>query len=143
MIQIKHFLLLPCLVCAVAAASSAVEPLPTAADAHQQFDNGKYKDAVRLVARMAGSKEWKEKKFDKFDLLNLKAESHLKLKETLLAATSFEAAAKETTDKPAAALARTTAYLIKHCSGTHYVPKATANQRIPGRPIDERITIEI
>ena len=143
MIHIKHILALPCLICVLAAWCGAAEPVPTADEAHQQFNDAKYKDAIRTTARIVGSREWQAKKFDKFDILNLKAESHLRLKETSLAATTFDAAAKETADKPAAALARTMAYLIKHCSGTHYVPKATANKRIPGKSVDERINIDI
>lgn len=143
MFQIKRAVLLPLLVCVAAAWSRAAEPVPSPDEAHQQFTDGKYKDAVRTLARIVASKEWQAKKFDKFDVLSLKAEAHLQLKESLLAATTFEAAAKETTDKRAAALARTTAYLIRHSVGTHYVPRATANKRIAGKSPDERITIEI
>lgn len=123
--------------------SPAPEPLPTADDAHHLFTDGKFRETVKSISKIAASKEWQAKQFDKYDLLMLKGEAHLKLKESVVAASAFEAASKETEDKPKAALAHTTAVLIKKCIGTNYVPKAGNEKRIPGKSANEHITIDI
>jgi hypothetical protein len=124
-------------------AATPPEPLPTANQAHQEFTDGKYREAIKSISKIAASREWQAKQFDKHDLLLLKGEAHLKLKESAAAAAAFEAASKETTDKPAAAVAHMTSILIKKCIGTHFIPKATADKRIPGKSPTDRLTIDI
>ena len=121
----------------------AAEVLPTKAEVHQKFDDAKYLDVVKDVAKITASREYKTKKTDAYDLLTLKAEAHLRLKENALAASTFEAASKETTDKAAAALVRTTALLIKKATGSRFVPKATTGKHVPGQKAEERPTIDI
>src|SRR5579871_6356445 len=106
------------LICSAAALGATPEPLPTASDAHQQFNDGKFRDAIKSISKIAASREWQAKQFDKHDLLLLKGEAHLRLKETIAAAAAFDAASRETSDKPAIALDHTTSVLIKKCIGT-------------------------
>src|SRR6202000_486733 len=104
-----------------------------------------------------------------YELYTMKGEAHLHLKESALASTSFESAAKAAADQmvidKAAAdksekqddaldakvaadhasygVAHATAYLIKHSVGMYYVPKATANQRVAGGSPEDHIKFDI
>lgn len=121
----------------------AADALPSLEDVRQEYDAAKYKDVVRDVSHITTSRAWQAKKTDAFDLFTLKAEAHLRLKENLLAATTFETAAKSTADPAQAGVARATAYLIKHSTGPNYVPRATINKRAPGQRADDHLKINI
>ena len=147
----------------------AAEPPPLTADVRQQFTDAKYSEVIRSVSKITASREWQAKKTDAYELYTMKGEAHLHLKESSLAISSFELAAKAandqlTIDKAAAdkaektddaleakviadhaayGVAHATAYLIKHSVGLNYVPKATANQRVKGGSPEEHVKIDI
>ncbi|HWE04157.1 MAG TPA: hypothetical protein VG326_17250 [Tepidisphaeraceae bacterium] len=126
----------------IATMTMAVEPLPTAAEVRKDFAEGKYRDVVKSVTKIIATRDWQAKKPDGYELLNLKAESHFRLKENPLAVNAFDAAAKLAPDALSAATARTTAVLIRKSTGIHYAPKA-ANQRVKGAKPAELVTIDI
>ncbi len=116
---------------------------PSVADVHQLFADGKYKEVIRGITKITTSREWQASRPDAYELLCLKAEAHLKLKEGTPAATTFDAAARVTTDKAAAAAARTTAILIKRSIGLRYISRPNAAKRVPGQKAEEHVAIDI
>ncbi|HWE92537.1 MAG TPA: hypothetical protein VG269_01065 [Tepidisphaeraceae bacterium] len=121
----RAFSLALCVVCAALTPSAwgAVEPLPTADEIHQLFTDGKYPEVLHKLARAMGSKEWKGEQFDHYDLLMVKAETHLRLKEAGPASAAFAQAAKEAPDRKSIAIARANEFLIKKTISLHYTRK--------------------
>ncbi|HET6248501.1 MAG TPA: hypothetical protein VFE47_12435 [Tepidisphaeraceae bacterium] len=185
MTKITRVLAAPALACFLAGATlaataasrpasppSAPKPaveMPTIGDARQDFTDGKYTDVIKTVVKITTSREWQAKKENAYELYTMKGEAHLHLKESSLAAASFELAAKAaaeqlvidkaavdkaekqndsldakvTADHAAYGVAHATAYLIKHSVGMYYVPKATANQRVAGGSPEDHIKFDI
>ena len=118
-------------------------PPPATASIRQEYADAKYREVIRDVAKLTASKDWQVKKTDSYALWMLKANAHLQLKESALAASIYESAARNAPDKASAALARSNAYLIKHSVGLHYIPKATFNSQVDGGKPDDHPTIDI
>jgi hypothetical protein len=131
-----------CVVCAALApnARGAVEPLPTADEIHQLFTDGKYPEVLRKLTRAMGSKEWKGEQFDHYDLLMLKAETHLRLKEASPASAAFAQAAKEAPDRKSIAIARANEFLIKKTISLHYTRKPAPGWVASGQEQDLHYT---
>ena len=106
------------------AAAAASDALPTTDEIHQLFNEGKYKETLQKLSRVLALKGNSAKAYDRHDLLNLKAETHLRLKESSAAATAFELAAKEAPDEKAKATDAASAMLVKRSKSLTFTPAA-------------------
>jgi hypothetical protein len=104
-------------------AALAADPLPTAAEIHQLFDEGKYPQVLQKLQRVLILKGAAAKPYDRHDLLRLRGETQLHLKSAVPAAQSFTEAADATEDAAAIAVDRATALLIKRSPQLAYAPK--------------------
>jgi hypothetical protein len=107
----------------------------TLSDARDAFDQGQYPRALQLVTRVLAAKGEAAKGLDRYELLVLKGESHLRLKNSPAAAEAFDEAAKFAADEKTAALARAMGELVRRSKGSLYTPPAEKGAP-PPRPID-------
>src|SRR3954452_17311273 len=107
----------------VGRAAAGAEPLPTAAEIHQLYDEGKYPEVLQKLQRWLILRGEATKPYDRHDLLRLRGETQLHLKSQAPAAQSFTDAAAATEDAAAIAVDRATALLIKRSQQLAYTPK--------------------
>ncbi|HZL34552.1 MAG TPA: hypothetical protein VFC78_04525 [Tepidisphaeraceae bacterium] len=117
----------------------AADPLPTVEQIHKEFDAAKYHDVLKSLTRLMSSRDWQVTTVGHYDLLMLKAQVHLRLKQPALAVSSFALAAKEARDPKSAAVAHASELLLKRCNGLHFSPKPppadhSGNSRRPEPP---------
>ena len=109
--------LLCCLFMSSARAAGPIEnpPLPSGDELRQQFDSGDYTGVLRGIGRVLALNPAKlsEGGYDRFDLLMLRGESQLRLKQTSAALLTFHQAAKETKDPQQASVALATESLVR------------------------------
>ena len=106
------------------AQAAAPEALPTTDEMHQLFNEGKYKETLQKLSRVLALKGGAGKAYDRHDLLVLKAETHLRQKESSAASTAFELAAKEAPDEKAKATDVASAMLVKRSRNLTFTPTA-------------------
>jgi hypothetical protein len=112
--------------------AAAAEPLPTAAEIHQLYDEGKYPQVLQKLQRVLILKGDAAKPYDRHDLLRLRGETQLHLKSNAPAAQSFTEAAGATDDAGAIAVDRATALLIKRSQQQQaYTPKSAGKGKAP------------
>lgn len=107
----------------VGRAAAGAEALPTAAEIHQLYDEGKYPQVLQKLQRVLILKGAAAKPYDRHDLLRLRGETQLRLKSAVPAAQSFTEAAEATDDAAAIAVDRATALLIKRSQQQAFTPK--------------------
>jgi hypothetical protein len=107
------------------------EALPTAAEIHQLYDEGKYPQVLQKLQRVLILKGPAAKPYDRHDLLRLRGETQLRLKTPVPAAQSFTEAAEATDDAAAIAVDRATALLIKRSPQQAFTPKNTGKGKAP------------
>lgn len=108
------------------AAARAADSVPTTEDIRALYEKGEYNDTLKQVARVLSLKGKAAEGFDRYELLILRAESHLRLKATGAALPALEEAAKAAPDDAAVAKARALAILIKRSKQLQYTPKVAA-----------------
>ena len=113
-----------------AGAAGAGEALPTTKDVQAALDNKDPAEALRLVARLLSLHGKSAAGLDRYELLTLKAEAHLRLKAGDAAAQSFRLAAEQTDDRERVAIARATEQLIRRSRGLVYTPR----REVKGQP---------
>jgi hypothetical protein len=97
-------------------------PLPTPAEIRAAFDRGDYEQTLKHLTRvLALSGKAAAPYGDRYELILLKAETHLRLKQFASAGEAFGAAAKLTKDEVQAATARATAKVILQTKGPRVV----------------------
>ena len=114
---------------------SQAEPLPTAEEVRKLVDAGNVPDAMRQLNRLLVLRGKAAEGYDRYELLTLKGDAHLRLRANEAAAVSFRQAAAETDDKVKEATARATEQLIRRSKGLAYTPKRAAKGQ-PAEPID-------
>ena len=120
----------------------AAAPAPTTRpasmhDIQAAFDAGDYRQVIRDAARALALKGKVADEYDRHDLLLLRAESLLRLNQTIPAATAFEQAAKEAANEKDRNDALAISLLLHRCGGK--VPKYTPQKVLKGQkhdPID-------
>jgi hypothetical protein len=120
-----------CLV-AVSQAAAQTPPPKTLEDAQSAFDSGDYKGCLRQVASLLSSNAVKRDSPERCDLLLLRGECLLRLKQRAPAAEAFDKAAAVTKgrgDLPRTAHATALAALVKASPDLKYTPKTR-----PGDP---------
>lgn len=114
-------------------AAPAPEPLPTPAEIHQLYDEGKYPQVLQKLQRVLILKGDAAKPYDRHDLLRLRGETQLRLKSNAPAVQSFTEAAAATEDASAVAVDRATALLIKRSQQQQaYTPKNAPKGKTAG-----------
>jgi len=102
------------------------EILPTADELQKMYAEGKYQDVLKSMGKVLALKGEAARPYPRYDMLVLKGDCHLMLKQTAWAVEAFAAAAKEPGDAKTTGVARATELLIKRSSATGYVPKTPA-----------------
>jgi hypothetical protein len=101
-------------------------PLPTTAEIKTLVEGGKYREALRPLGRVLGLKGSAATGFDRYEILMLKAECHLQLKDQRLTLETLELARKEafTQDKvERASLPAAMIVLVQKSTGWQYKPR--------------------
>ncbi len=120
------------------AAQDAPAPLPLPGDLKQQVDAGEYRDALKGLSRVLDLKGAAAEPYNRFEMLTLRAECQLQLRQTAAALDSLTAAQKQAAsqgnaDGVGASLAF--ADLIQRSPALRYTPKAS-NGPLAKKPID-------
>lgn len=132
--SVKYLLALFAMLVGTAAHAQPAEAPASMAELQGLFDAGDYPATIRGVTRLTTLRNLPEG-FDLVSLWKLKAESHLRLKQTPLAIDAFDNAAKSADDDRARAIADTSARLVRKASGLNYRPRAVEAGHRP-EPID-------
>ncbi len=121
---------------ALPAFAADVEPLPTQAELHKDFDAGMYQPLLAKLSRVLQLKGEAARPYDRIDLEMLKGNTLIEMKQQVSAITAFEDAVKSTTDQTPpkqAAEAVATRALLKKSPSLTYTPKGSAG--VKGTPI--------
>jgi hypothetical protein len=112
-----------------------VEAPPSTDEIRKALDDGQPREALQKVSKALALKGAAAGQYDKHELLRLKGEAHLKLKDVSAASAAFAAAAKETEDDAARAEDKATEIVIKRSRNLTFTPKA-AKKGARAEPID-------
>ena len=112
-----------------------VEAPPDVGEIRKLLDEGKAREALQKLSRALALKGKAASVYDRYDLLRLKAEAHLRLKDASAATSAFAAAAKETEDEVARAECKASEIVIKRSKNLQFTPKADKKNQKP-QPID-------
>ena len=118
-----------------APAAQQTEPLPTVDEVRKLIDAGDAADALKQLNRLIGLRGKAAEGLDRYELLALKGEAHLRLKANEAAAVAFRQASAETDDRQHKAVARATEQLIRRSKNFAYTPKKVAKGN-KAEPID-------
>ena len=122
---------------AAGADAGVADATPSPQDVRVALDEGNPAEALRLLSRLLPLRGAAAKAVDRYELLTLKAEAHLRLKAPNAAAQSFRLAAEQTEDPGRAALARATEQLVRRSHGLTFTPRhAPKGQPARPEPID-------
>jgi hypothetical protein len=145
-----------CLLCSFAAAQERVDPTPAApkgrgviapnskvagegAPSADEIKNlmeaGSYREALQKLSRALAMKGDAAKLYDRHELLRMKAEAHLNIKDTSSAASAFAAAAKEASDDAARAEDKASELVVKRSKNLAFTPRP-AKKGEKADPID-------
>ena len=117
--------LIAALLLGVSAARAAPPPsaqMPTPEQIDRAFADGEYAQALRQISLALAARGDMASLYDRHDLLELKGETHLRLKNPAAAADAFDEAARATKDEKKAAVDRATAELLRRAKGLAYTP---------------------
>ena len=120
-------------------ANGGNDPFAMVDEAKAAFEKGDYNEALRVIGRLTALKGKVAEGLDRYELFRIKAESHLKLKQTTNAIDALEEAAKAAKaaqDDKGAAEARALTTLVKRSKNLQFTPKVSAGKR-------ERTSIDI
>lgn len=105
------------------AARPGAEPPPSAEEIKQLASEGKHREALQKLSRALALKGDAAAAYDRHELLRLKAEAHLNIKDTAAAASAFAAAAKEAPDDTARAEDKAAELVVKRSRNLQYTPR--------------------
>lgn len=125
---------------AVRAQAAAPEPLPTADEIHKLYDDKEYQAVLQKLVRVLQLKGQAAQAYDRVDLLMIRGESLLQLKQQAAAIEAFDSAFKEATApqqntvrKPEqVAQVRATNLLMHQAHSFAYTPKHLDAGQAPG-----------
>lgn len=121
--------------CVAAATSQPAAAAPTMGEIRDRFDSADYQGVLREIARALSLGGKAAEEYKKYDLLILRGEAELRLKQPEPAAVAFHQAGKETQDDQNAATALATELLIRHSRQLQYVPKIV-EKGVKAQPLD-------
>jgi hypothetical protein len=108
------------------AATPQPDPLPTVDQIQKLLHSDEAAEALKHVNRLLTLRGKSAESLDKYELLTLKGEAHLRLKANDAALAAFRQAAAETQDRQQKAVARATEQLIRRSKNLAYTPKKVA-----------------
>jgi hypothetical protein len=107
---------------------------PTMDELHLLFDQREYHQVIRHAARLLTLKS-SEATHDRHELLDLKAEAHLRLGDADLAAKTFEQASEVAVDDAARAVDVATALLVRRSGRAGYIPRVVERGQAQQQPL--------
>jgi hypothetical protein len=127
--------------CALAVSSfvkgQAADPIPTMQELQQLQTDKQWQPLLQKLARVLSLRGDAAKNFDRYELFSMKGEAHAQLKQPAPAVSAFQDAAKEAgAQKERAAVASSTALLIKRSQSFVYKRKSPTTQPSDPKEID-------
>jgi hypothetical protein len=119
-----------------APAQARDEPLPTTDDVKKLVEGGDAAEAVKHLNRLLSLRGKAAEPYDKYELLTLKADAHLRLRAGAAAATALRQAGEATDDPAKKALCRATEELIRRSRNLAYAPRRPDKDAPKPEPID-------
>lgn len=119
-----------------AAAKPAGDAAPSAEEIKKLIDAGSYREALQKLSRALALKGAAAGQYNRHDLLRMKAQSHLNLKDTSSSSAAFAAAAKVAPDDITRAEDRASELVVKRSKNLTFTPK-------PAKKGDKAEPIEI
>ncbi|MBC8108697.1 MAG: hypothetical protein H7Z14_19090 [Anaerolineae bacterium] len=117
--------------------AQAGDPLPSMQELQQLQTEKQWQPLLQKLSRVLSLRGDAAKTFDRYELFMMKGEAHAQLKQPAPAASAFADAAKEAAaDKKRAALASSTALLIKRSQAFVYKRKSPTTQATDSKEID-------
>lgn len=110
--------------------------LPTTQQIQQMLDSKQYPEVLRESQRVLTLKGAAAKDVDKYDVLMLRGEAQLQLKQQGPAVESYNKAVKETSDPTKAGVPKAMVSLIQKSRGFMYTPKPSNDPTHPGAPLN-------
>ena len=110
---------------------AAGEGAPSVEDIKNSMEEKNYREALQKLSRALSLKGPSAGQYDKHELLVLKAESQLNLKDVSGSAASFAAAAKEAKDDTARAQDKASEQVVKRSKNLAFTPKAAKKGEKP------------
>jgi hypothetical protein len=104
-------------------AATAADTSVSVEEIKQLVGEGKQREALQKLSRALATKGNAAAQYDRHELLRLKAEAHLGLKDAPAAASAFAAAAKEAKDDTARAEDKASELVIKRSKNLQFTPK--------------------
>jgi hypothetical protein len=101
----------------------AGEGAPSADEIKKLMDAGSYREALQKLSRALAVKGDGAKLYDRHELLRMKAEAHLNLKDAAASSGAFAAAAKEAKDDTARAEDKASELVVKRSKNLQFTPK--------------------
>lgn len=111
-------------------------PLPTVEEIQALFDKGEFNETLKQLSRLLSLKGKAAQGMDRYTLLMLRGESHLRLKANSAATKALAEAAKAAPDDEAKAKARALSILIKRSKNLQFTPKVAAGGKAAASAID-------
>ena len=105
------------------AARAGAEPPPSVEEIKQLASEGKHREALQKLSRALALKGDAAAQYDRHELLRLKAEAHLNIRDTAAAASAFAAAAKEAPDDAARAEDKAAELVVRRSKNLQFTPK--------------------
>ncbi|HEX3355411.1 MAG TPA: hypothetical protein VHS31_00420 [Tepidisphaeraceae bacterium] len=100
---------------------------PTTQDLQQKLDAKRYPEVLAESQRMLALKGPAAKDIDKYEVLLLRAEAQMQLKQQSTASASYQQATKETADPSKAGVAKAMATLVQRSRAFMFTPKASSD----------------
>lgn len=129
------FLLMTAALASAAPVNDPPEPLPTNDELKQLFKQKDYAPLLQKIGRVLQLKGNAARPYDRVELLLLKADTQLQMKEQSLAVTAAAAAVKaidpDQTDPKLAATARATEKLLRQARNYMFTPRTAPRGQIP------------
>jgi hypothetical protein len=116
--------------------AGAVPPAPTTQQLQESLDAKQYAQVLKDSQRMLALKGPAAKEFSKSDVLMLRAEAYVRLKQQSQAIDAYKQATKETDDPTKAGLPKAMVKLIGQSKAFMYTPKPSSDPTKPSAPLD-------
>ena len=120
---------------APATAQATQAPVPTMDQIQKHFDGGDYRGTLAEVSKALSLRGQAAEGLDKYDLIVMRGECELRMKQAEPAAASFHQAIRQTKDEQQAADARATELLIRKSRQLVYTPRVLGKGE-KSEPID-------
>jgi hypothetical protein len=117
-----------------AAPAGADTGAPSVDEIKQLMTEGKHREALQKLSRALAMKGAAADQYDRHELLRMKAEAHLNLKDAAAASSAFAAAAKEAKDDTARAEDKASELVVKRSKNLQFTPKPKKGEK--AEPID-------